>query len=181
MFNKRPKNSKANDVIASKFVKAQGNGKGRNLNTHWENEHFYSYSTEVARFVTGKDNKQYCLISYNTMSFSTSRHIGNIIWACMNTNTPFLRVHAQWGDNSWGVNEKVYAERGLKDLQYFVNNQEVLRRKPNRVEFIRLYEYTREFIDHIETGMSIPKEVHELYNNMFDMTFLKQLKSRKVA
>jgi hypothetical protein len=165
--------------VALDFVnQEQDYGKGSSV--HYNGHLFYSYATVVAQIVKGKDNGTYCLLSNNNMSMITSKHLGNLVSACIRTNTPIIRVACDWYDR-YEVTPTEYANRQIKDLNYYVENKDILTKKPNRTEFISIYVNTQELIETLELDIKIPQEITDLYNNLFNVEFVKSLRKRKVA
>lgn len=153
---------------------------GKGSSVHYNGNLFYSYATVIAQVVKGKDNGTYCLLSNNNMSMMTSKHIGRVVSACISTNTPIIRVACDWYDR-YEIAPTEYATRQINDLNYYVEHKEILTKKPNRTEFISVYVNTQELIKVLGFDIKIPQEVTDLYDNLFNVEFVKSLRKRKVA
>ena len=137
------------------------------LNISYDGDTCYSYSTVIAKIVRGLDGRKYTLLSYDNMSATTSKHIGNLRGA---SPYPVIRVPMEYGNSSFDVR---WLERRIVDeLENYAESR--LTRKENRTEYINYYEMLLEVDDKI---IKISPETIETYRPLYDV--LKDAQSLK--
>lgn len=167
---------KTNRDVAHHFFYQDGYERFRPswLNCGFNGDTFYSYSTIIAKIVTGLDNQRYTLVSYDSMSPTTGRHISNVASA-----SPYevIKVPMKYGNSSFDI--KWLERRISTNLDTYAESR--LSRKENRTEYINYFEM---LLDVDEKIIKIAPEVIEKYRPLYDTLInsqsLKDLK-RNIA
>ena len=171
--------AKSNYEICSDFVN-QVKEHGHNLSTSFSNNRYYSYSTVVGQLFETKDNEQIVLLSSNTMSATTGKHLSDLRWACHQNGIKYIEVPCYWRDYS-APSIQDYADRLKEDLLTYVNDQSLLRLKPNREDFITCYNtllQLQELFRPKQVKVHIGKKIETVYNNLFNTDYIKSLKKK---
>lgn len=128
------------------------------MNCGFDGDEFYSYSTIVAKIVTGLDGRHYTLVSYDRMSSTTGRHISNVVSA-----SPYdvIRVPMEYGNSSFDIR---WLERRISaNLDEYAESR--LSIKTNRTEYINYFEMLLAVDEKI---IKISPETIEKYRPLYD-------------
>ena len=120
----------------------------KSLNMTFEGPLFYSYSTVIAARAEGKDGRPVYLISGNSMSRTTAKHLCYLRSACP---CDYIRVPFEWGDDFYkpGFNMlNLLADRFKKMLQ---RAADALTRAENRRALIDCYKDAKKFSERVFT------------------------------
>lgn len=101
-----------------------------NVNTWFTEDTYFSYGTAIAQKVTGLDGREWVLISSNSLSSTTRRHIRQVVAACPHSR--IVRVVPRWGGYTLSI------DATMKDYEYAVKQSLTL--QSNRLEILSLYE-----------------------------------------
>lgn len=121
----------------------------KRLNMTFEGPLFYSYSTVIAARIVDKTGAPVCLLSRNSMSRTTGRHLSYLRSACP---CDYIRVPFEWGDNFYkpGFNMlNLLADRFKKMLQRAADAR--LTRAENRRALIDCYKDAEQFSERVFT------------------------------
>lgn len=121
----------------------------KHLNMTFEGPLFYSYSTVIAARIVDKTGAPVCLISRNSMSRTTGRHLSYLRSACP---CDYIHVPFEWGDNFYkpGFNLlNLLADRFENMLQSAADAR--LTRAENRRALIDCYKDAKEFSERVFT------------------------------
>ena len=144
------------------------------LNIHYEGDMCYSYGTVIAKIVRGIDGRKYTLLSYDNMSATTSKHIGNLHGA-----SPYevIRVPMEYGNPSFDIK---WLERRISNrLDDYAESR--LSRKENRIEYINYFEMLLDVDEHIiKISPEVIEKYRPLYDTLINSQSLKDLK-RNIA
>lgn len=140
------------------------------LNCGFDGNEFYSYSTVVAKIVRGLDGQHYTLVSYDSMSPTTGRHISSVAGA-----SPYkvIKVPMKYGNSSFDIK---WLERRIHDkLDTYAESR--LSRKENRTEYINYFEMLLEVDEKIiKISPEVIEKYRPLYNTLINSKSLKDLK-----
>jgi len=162
----------ANIDIAHLFFYSDFNSYKNYNNISYNENLFYSYYTVIGAVIKAKDDSNILLVSENSMTPTTGRHISNLISAC-----PFnyLRVPMEYGNHYFSLDDCI--KRIVNNLDYYSNSK--LSIKANREGYIQSYNqliYINEYIQDVDAS------VVEQYKPMFDLlnnsVEVKQLKAK---
>ena len=128
-------------------------------NVSYNQNLFYSYYTVIGAVVQSKFGNNILLVSENSMSSTTGRHIGNLISSC-----PFsyLRVPMEYGNHYFSLEACI--NRIIKNLEEYLSSK--LSLKANREGFIQSYNQLLYINDNIQ---SIDKYILEQYKSTFEL------------
>lgn len=150
----------SNLTVASNYVDGinshSGSLSGRGLN-------LWSYGTVIVR----KLNDGKFLLSDSTFSNTTSKHIGNFL-CCVNTSDVYRIPNHRTGTDMLDSMETI-AGRFKKDIQFFLDNMDIMTRKPNRQEFRRQWNNALRFND----------DIHEFIDDAFRIKVTRALANIK--
>lgn len=121
----------------------------KSLNMTFEGPLFYSYSTVIAARAEGKDGRPVYLISGNSMSRTTAKHLCYLRSACP---CGYIRVPFEWGDDFYkpGFNMlNLLADRFKKMLRSAADAR--LTRAENRRALIDCYKDAKKFSERVFT------------------------------
>lgn len=121
----------------------------KSLNMTFEGPLFYSYSTVIAARAEGKDGRPVYLISGNSMSRTTAKHLCYLRSACP---CDYIRVPFEWGDDFCkpGFNMlNLLADRFKKMLRRAADAR--LTRAENRRALIDCYKDAKKFSERVFT------------------------------
>ena len=144
------------------------------LNCGFDGDDFYSYSTIIAKIVTGLDGRHYTLVSYDRMSSTTDRHISNVMGA-----SPYdvIKVPMEYGYSSFDT--KCLEHRISDKLDAYADSR--LSRKENRTEYINYFEMLLDVNDKIiKISPETIEKYRPLYDTLVNSQSLKDLK-RNIA
>ena len=144
------------------------------LNCGFDGDDFYSYSTIIAKIVTGLDGRHYTLVSYDNMSPTTGRHISNVVAA-----SPYevIRVPMAYGYSSFDI--KCLEQRISANLDMYAESR--LSRKENRAGYIN-YFWTLLAVNAkiIKISPETIEKYRPLYDTLVNSQSVKELK-RNIA
>lgn len=151
---------KTNWDVAHRFFYQDGHERFRSswLNLGFDGDDFYSYSTLIAKIVTGLDGRHYTLASYDNMSPTTGRHIYNVVAASPYT---VIKVPMEYGYSSFDI--KCLERRISAKLDEYAESR--LSRKENRTEYIN---YFQMLLNVDEKIIKISNETIEKYRPLYD-------------
>lgn len=158
--------------IAHEFFYSDFNSCKTFNNVSYNQNLFYSYYTVIGAVVQSKFGNNILLVSENSMSSTTGRHIGNLISSC-----PFsyLRVPMEYGNHYFSLEACI--NRIIKNLEEYLSSK--LSLKANREGFIQSYNQLLYINDNIQ---SIDKYILEQYKSTFELLSnskeVKELKAK---
>lgn len=141
-------------------------------NVSYNQNLFYSYYTVIGAVIQDKIGNNILLVSENSMSPTTGRHISHLINAC-----PFsrLRVPMEYGNHHFSLEACI--NRVIKNLDYYSNSK--LSLKANRENYIQSFNQLIYINDNIQ---DIDSSVIEQYKPMFELlNNSKEVKKLKAA
>ena len=156
--------------IAHEFFYSDFNSCKTFNNVSYNQNLFYSYYTVIGAVVQSKFGNNILLVSENSMSSTTGRHIGNLISSC-----PFsyLRVPMEYGNHYFSLEACI--NRIIKNLEEYLSSK--LSLKANREGFIQSYNQLLYINDNIQ---SIDKYILEQYKSTFEqLSNSKEVKKLK--
>lgn len=158
--------------IAHEFFYSDFNSH-RNFNNISYNENlFYSYYTVIGAVVKSKFGNNILLVSENSMSSTTGRHIGNLINACPFS---FLRVPMEYGNHYFSL--EVCINRIVRNLDYYSESK--LSLKANREAFIDSYNQLIYINDNIQdVDSSVIEQYRPLFELLSNSNKVKELKAK---
>lgn len=152
-----------NDNVATRFFNEPNTTFDKSYMTvSYQDNKYYSYSTVIAQITQTIDNKTACIISYQTFSNTTAKHIGQLKYAC-----PHKIYHLPQKYNAKEF-QPLIIFHDLKDwLEHYGNSK--LTQKPNRQGFIDCYEMLKGTLDLImfEPMFEQIKDVLDSYNDLY--------------
>lgn len=145
--------------IAHEFFYSDFNSCKTFNNVSYNQNLFYSYYTVIGAVVQSKFGNNILLVSENSMSSTTGRHIGNLISSC-----PFsyLRVLMEYGNHYFSLEACI--NRIIKNLEEYLSSK--LSLKANREGFIQSYNQLLYINDNIQ---NIDKYILEQYKSTFEL------------
>lgn len=145
--------------IAHEFFYSDFNSCKTFNNVSYNQNLFYSYYTVIGAVVQSKFDNNILLVSENSMSSTTGRHIGNLISSC-----PFsyLKVPMEYGNHYFSLEACI--NRIIKNLEEYLSSK--LSLKANREGFIQGYNQLLYINDNIQ---SIDKYILEQYKSTFEL------------
>lgn len=151
----------------------------RYMTVSYYKNRFYSYSTVIGLVVNTKDDNRCLLVSSNTMSATTAKHIGILRGAC--PYYTIIKVPFNYGDSFYYSSDdniiKTLIERLYKELDYFKDSK--LTQKANREAYIAVFN-TLQTID--EQIKNVDKRKLNKYKKLYDVLIndesLKELKTK---
>ncbi len=158
--------------IAHEFFYSDFNSCKTFNNVSYNQNLFYSYYTVIGAVVQSKFGNNILLVSENSMSSTTGRHIGNLISSC-----PFsyLRVPMEYGNHYFSLEACI--NRIIKNLEVYLSSK--LSLKANREGFIQSYNQLLYINDNIQ---NIDKYILEQYKSTFELLSnskeVKELKAK---
>lgn len=158
--------------IAHEFFYSNFNGSRNFNNISYSENLFYSYYTVIGAAVQSKFGNNILLVSEDSMTSTTGRHIGYLINACPFS---FLRVPMEYGNHYFSLEACI--KRIVKNLEDYSNSK--LSLKANREGFIQSFNQLQYINDNIQ---DIDSSLIEQYKPMFDLLNnsdeVKQLKAK---
>lgn len=130
------------------FYNPEARGNYANCNAHfsesyWDKDtlhNYYSYSTRIAAIAKNKHGENVLLISYSTYSKTTSKHLGELRYACPYEQERIIDVpHCEMGKDYGFMNAMERVER----MEY-----EHLNRKEMREEFKKIIAMYDKYVAH---------------------------------
>ncbi len=158
--------------IAHEFFYSNFNGSRNFNNISYSENLFYSYYTVIGAVVQSKFGNNILLVSEDSMTSTTGRHIGYLINACPFS---FLRVPMEYGNHYFSLEACI--ERIVKNLEDYSNSK--LSLKANREGYIQSFNQLQYINDNIQ---DIDSSLLEQYKPLFDLLNnsdeVKQLKAK---
>lgn len=164
------------DVAHRFFYDRQGSFNRWSMNVSYNNDKYWSYGTVIGKITQDINGNNVFIISDNTFSNTTSKHIGELRAACPYYN--IYRLPQHMGNNDFYINETL--ETLKKNLEYY--SKAKLSQKPNReglTHYYNMLENTlqlQDFKEQHKTIKKILKSYESLYNDVNNPEKLKQLK-----
>lgn len=158
--------------IAHEFFYSGFNSYKTFNNVGYNQNLFYSYYTVIGAVIQDKFGNNILLVSENSMSPTTGRHISHLINAC-----PFsrLRIPLEYGNHYFSLDACI--NRIIKNLDYYSNSK--LSLKANRENYVQSYNQLIYINDNIK---DIDSSVIEQYKPMFELLSnskeVKELKAK---
>lgn len=172
--------SKTNQDICHDFF-YDGDGSScrrRYCNVGYDNDTFYSYNTAIARIVAAHNGEEVCLISYDSFSRTTARHLSYLKQACPITS---IFVPAQYECNT--LDEEDVLQWFFADLNRAAAQK--LTQAANRNGFINTFQYFQHFLNYFH-DLLLTKEQEEqlekhkeLYDTLNSSDGVKKLKEKQ--
>ena len=161
----------ANIDIAHEFFYSDFNSSRNYNNISYSENLFYSYYTVIGAVVQSKTGSNILLVSEDSMSSTTGKHIGNLISACPFS---FLRVPMEYGNHYFSLEACI--KRIVRNLDYYSNSR--LSQKANRQGYINSFNQLQYINDYIQ---DVDSSLIEQYKPLFDLLNnsdeVKQLKA----
>lgn len=158
--------------IAHEFFYSNFNDSRNFNNISYSENLFYSYYTVIGAVVQSKFGNNILLVSEDSMTSTTGRHIGYLINACPFS---FLRVPMEYGNHYFSLEACI--KRIVKNLEDYSNSK--LSLKANRESYIQSFNQLQYINDNIQ---DIDSSLIEQYKPMFDLLNnsdeVKQLKAK---
>lgn len=162
----------ANIDIAHEFFYSDFDSSRNYNNISYSENLFYSYYTVIGTVVKDKSNDYVLLVSDDSMTPTTSKHIGYLISACP---FDFVRVPMEYGNHYFSLDACI--KRIVKNLDYYSNSK--LSLKANRDRYIECFnqlQYINENIQDVDSSLIEQyKPLFDLLNNSDEV---KQLKAK---
>lgn len=167
------------DVCHDFFYDGDGSSYRRHYCTvSYDNDTFYSYNTAIARIVAAHNGETVCLISYDSFSRTTAKHLCYLKQACPLTR---LFVPAQYECNT--LDEEDVLQWFFADLNRAAAQK--LTQAANRNGFINTFEYFQRFLNYFH-DLLLTKEQEEqlekhkeLYDTLNSSDGVKKLKEKQ--
>lgn len=162
----------ANIDIAHEFFYSDFDSSRNYNNISYSENLFYSYYTVIGAVVKSKTGNNILLVSEDSMSSTTGKHIGNLISAC-----PFscLRVPMEYGNHYFSLEACI--KRIVHNLDCYANSR--LSQKANRQSYINSFNQLQYINDYIQ---DVDSSLIEQYKPLFDLLNnsdeVKQLKAK---
>lgn len=123
----------------------------RGLNVHFDSRFFYSYETPIAARIVDKTGAPVCLISSNSFTRTTAKHLSYLRTSCP---CDYIRAPFDWGDSFYahkpGFNMlPIFADRFKKMLRKAAGRR--LTRAENRRALIDCYKDAKVFSERVFT------------------------------
>lgn len=166
----------ANIDIAHEFFYSDFNSSRNYNNISYSENLFYSYYTVIGAVVKSKTGNNILLVSEDSMSSTTGKHIGNLISACPFS---FLRVPMEYGNHYFSLEACI--KRIVHNLDCYANSR--LSQKANRQGYINSFnqlQYINDYIQDVDSSLIEQyKPLFDLLNNSDEVKQLKaQLKEK---
>ena len=162
--------------IAHEFFYSDFNSSRNFNNISYSENLFYSYYTVIGAVVKDKSNDYVLLVSDDSMTPTTSKHIGYLISACPFS---FLRVPMEYGNHYFSLEACI--KRIVHNLHCYSNSR--LSQKANRQGYINSFnqlQYINDYIQDVDSSLIEQyKPLFDLLNNSDEVKQLKaQLKEK---
>ena len=166
----------ANIDIAHEFFYSDFDSSRNYNNISYSENLFYSYYTVIGSVVKSKTGNNILLVSEDSMSSTTGKHIGNLISACPFS---FLRVPMEYGNHYFSLEACI--KRIVHNLDCYANSR--LSQKANRQGYINSFnqlQYINDYIQDVDSSLIEQyKPLFDLLNNSDEVKQLKaQLKEK---
>ena len=166
----------ANIDIAHEFFYSDFDSSRNYNNISYSENLFYSYYTVIGAVVKSKTGNNILLVSEDSMSSTTGKHIGNLISACPFS---FLRVPMEYGNHYFSLEACI--KRIVHNLDCYANSR--LSQKANRQGYINSFnqlQYINDYIQDVDSSLIEQyKPLFDLLNNSDEVKQLKaQLKEK---
>ena len=162
----------ANIDIAHEFFYSDFDSSRNYNNISYSENLFYSYYTVIGAVVKSKTGNNILLVSEDSMSSTTGKHIGNLISACPFS---FLRVPMEYGNHYFSLEACI--KRIVHNLDCYANSR--LSQKANRQGYINSFNQLQYINDYIQ---DVDSSLIEQYKPLFDLLNnsdeVKQLKAK---
>lgn len=162
----------ANIDIAHEFFYSDFDSSRNYNNISYSENLFYSYYTVIGAVVKSKTGNNILLVSEDSMSSTTGKHIGNLISACPFS---FLRVPMEYGNHYFSLEACI--KRIVHNLDCYANSR--LSQKANRQGYIKSFNQLQYINDYIQ---DVDSSLIEQYKPLFDLLNnsdeVKQLKAK---
>lgn len=162
----------ANIDIAHEFFYSDFDSSRNYNNISYSENLFYSYYTVIGAVVKSKTGNNILLVSEDSMSSTTGKHIGNLISACPFS---FLRVSMEYGNHYFSLEACI--KRIVHNLDCYANSR--LSQKANRQGYINSFNQLQYINDYIQ---DVDSSLIEQYKPLFDLLNnsdeVKQLKAK---
>lgn len=145
--------------IAHEFFYSNFNSSRNFNNISYSENLFYSYYTVIGAVVKSKFGNNILLVSEDSMTSTTGRHIGYLINACPFS---FLRVPMEYGNHYFSLEACI--KRIVKNLEDYSNSK--LSLKANRESYIQSFKQLQYINDNIQ---DIDSSLIEQYKPLFDL------------
>lgn len=145
--------------IAHEFFYSDFNSSRNFNNISYSENLFYSYYTVIGAVVKSKFGNNILLVSEDSMTSTTGRHIGYLINACPFS---FLRVPMEYGNHYFSLEACI--KRIVRNLDAYSNSK--LSLKANRESYIQSFEQLQYINDNIQ---DVDSSLIEQYRPMFDL------------
>lgn len=164
--------SKTNWDMAHSFFYADSNERNypNYMNCGYVGNRFFSYSTVIAMIVKNRKGQKVTLISDNSMSNTTARHISNV-WRA----SPYdlYCVPFEYG----GQPQNVYKVASMFNWALARTSELKMTLQNNRLEFCRVFREAERFSKDILELLFLD-DYRELYNELKDPEKVKELKAK---
>lgn len=166
-----------NSDVAHKFFYQTGEYFSRSsMTTSFNDDTYYSYSTAIGKKITGKDGQDILLISDNTFSNTTAKHINELVYACPFGYENIIKVPQNMGNHYMEL--KTIIQWLTKDIDEASKLK--MSQKANREYFNYCYETLKKLDDKVcDIDQSIFDQYTELYNIINDPKKLALEKQRQ--
>ena len=162
----------ANIDIAHEFFYSDFDSSRNYNNISYSENLFYSYYTVIGAVVKSKTGNNILLVSEDSMSSTTGKHIGNLISACPFS---FLREPMEYGNHYFSLEACI--KRIVHNLDCYANSR--LSQKANRQGYIKSFNQLQYINDYIQ---DVDSSLIEQYKPLFDLLNnsdeVKQLKAK---
>ena len=132
---------------------------GRSGNLFSYGNELYSYRTMIAKRL---DN-DIILISRYRFSNTTARHLSNL--RSVLDEGSYYEVPVDWGST---INSRYIKKEFLNNINFYLGYKDCLKRKPNRIEFRKLWNDAIKYNDYVEKFIDTPTKikVHRLLSEI---------------
>ena len=168
---------KNQDVAHKFFYDRNGSFERSSMTVSYYNNKFFSYGTCIGEISTDINGNEICIISRNNFSSTTSKHLGELRYAC-----PLKKYYLPqgMGNSSFYADDVYRALRG--SLEYYSNSK--LTQKANRESLTDNYEMLQDclqlskFEKYFDDIKKVLAEYSDLYNTINSPEKLKDLKEK---
>ncbi len=150
------------------------------MTVSYSDNKYWSYGTVIAKITKNIEGKTVCIISDNTFSNTTSKHIGELLKAC-----PFqvIRLPQKMWQGDFNAYDVV--KRCIDNIMYYANSK--LTQQANRENFKNNYRMLKSTLDlegfesEVKKITNTLKEYQELFNILNDPDKIIELKAKQRA
>ncbi|MCM1073930.1 MAG: hypothetical protein NC334_09000, partial [Bacteroides sp.] len=162
--------------VAHRFFYDRGGSFYRTMSVSYRNDIYFSYNTAIGQIVKTISGETACIISDNTFSMTTSKHINELRAAC--PYYKIFRLPQEIGNQNFSP--YVIVNICIRNLEYYANSK--LSQKPNRENLTNYYKMLQNTLEikAFESEFKRTKKAlytfKPIYESINDPEKLKQIK-----